>query len=439
MKKSYLYIVLLSLIFSACRKEDKRIFSETADQRLNKILTDYQNELTASPNGWKAIITPGNGISYQFYFKFSTSNRVITYADFDSTTASIPRESSYRLKALQQPSLVFDTYSYVHLLADPTPSVNDGQVGAGLSSDFEFAFLGKSGDTIKLIGRVNKTKVSLVKATSQEATLWMNQSWARALSSVNDLNKIIQYFKRLTLNGVQYEILIDKSSRTVIITWVDAGGITRTFTSGFTFSAASQGITFNSPLNTGNGVIAGVYGITFDALTSRLNLTVGNNVAATIVGAIRPVSPDVAAGRRFYNLSANSGSYWVSITGFTVNGVEDGFGLRTIPNYQYLLYWAAVGSSGGISYDITGPVINNNVPYGIATRTPIFVADGRLIFQILGTTGGTPPPNIATIMTNMRVMLTDPAGFWVVQTSQDSYDLVSAKDAKSWITYYWVW
>src|SRR3954464_6059448 len=118
MRKNTIYLILAILAFSACSKKDSnRIFTESADERLNKALTDYQNQLAGALNGWKAVVYPAGGGAYSFYFKFNNQNRVVMYSHFDTTTAAASRESSYRLKALQQPSLLFDTYSYLHLLA----------------------------------------------------------------------------------------------------------------------------------------------------------------------------------------------------------------------------------------------------------------------------------------------------------------------------------
>ena len=426
------------MVFSACRKEDNRVFTETADQRLNKTLTTYQNELVGAANGWKAIITPANQVPYQFYFRFNNTNRVVMYADFDSTTAAVPRESSYRLKALQQPSLVFDTYSYIHLLADPDANVNGGSFGAGLSSDFEFAFEKMSGDTIKLIGRINKTRVDLVKATKQEADNWQNQNWARALTSVRNLDRIVNYFKRLTINGTEYEVIIDQATRMVFITWVDGSGVTRRFSSRYTYSPTNGGISFNTPLNTGNGIIPGLYGITFNTGTNAVDVNIGNNVNASIIGATRPVSPDLTAPSRFWNRSVTADAYWISITGFTVNGVVDSFGLRTIPGFQYLLFWSQFNVSGGITYDLLGFVVNDALSFGPAFRPPTFTADGRIIFTYLGTLG-TVPPSATTVVTNTRTLMSDPNGFYLVQTGENSFDMVSARDAKSWMSFIWIW
>src|SRR5204862_5715275 len=96
---------------------------------------------------------------------------------------------------LQQPSLLFDTYSYLHVLADPNPDVNGGTVGGGLFSDFEFYFDSNSADTIQLVGRLNGSKMSLVKATPAEENAYNSGQLAAGLN----INKILTYFKRLTI------------------------------------------------------------------------------------------------------------------------------------------------------------------------------------------------------------------------------------------------
>src|SRR5215216_4660860 len=152
MRKIILLAFIIAVAFSACRKYDDHIFDKSPDERINEAIASYQSTLTGAANGWKAFIKTdsGKGSTYSFYFKFSTDNRVKMYSDFDSTSAVTPQESSYRLKAQQQPTLIFDTYSYVHVLADPNEgvvladnfvlfaNVNGGPIGQGLLSDFEF-------------------------------------------------------------------------------------------------------------------------------------------------------------------------------------------------------------------------------------------------------------------------------------------------------------
>ena len=119
----YTFLAIITLVAS-CRKDDDNAFDKSPDERLNETLQQYQAALSGSPYGWNANLTTADGGSYRFYFSFNESNRVEMYSDFDSTTATTIRESSYRLKALQQPSLIFDTYSYIHILSDPDGAVS---------------------------------------------------------------------------------------------------------------------------------------------------------------------------------------------------------------------------------------------------------------------------------------------------------------------------
>src|SRR6188768_733240 len=176
MRKQLLFIFFIFSILAACKKEDDNVFGNSPDARLNDTLKKYQGILTGAEHGWKGLIFP-DGMPhavFAFYFKFNDSNRVQMYADYDSTSAVTMKESSYRLKALQQPSLLFDTYSYLHVLADPDGTVNGGPDGVGLASDFEFYFDSSSTDMIKLVGRYNGSKMTLVKATQAEQTAYNN-------------------------------------------------------------------------------------------------------------------------------------------------------------------------------------------------------------------------------------------------------------------------
>src|SRR6185295_10262945 len=167
--------------FSSCTKDETRVFDQSPDTRINEALTQYGSALTGSAAGWNATIKTGTGGIYHFH---------------------------YRLKALQTPALIFDTYSYLHILADPDGSVNGGTNGQGLISDFEFAFDSLATDSILLTGRVNGTKLKLIKATQQDFDAWQNGQWADVLAFEN-INKIQNYFKRVNIGGVNYDLKVD--------------------------------------------------------------------------------------------------------------------------------------------------------------------------------------------------------------------------------------
>jgi hypothetical protein len=437
MKKITILLLSITCAFTACKKDDKSLFDQSPDQRLNKTLEAYQSQLAGAANGWKGFITvdSGKGNTYSFYFKFNPSNRVTMYADFDSATAVTPMESSYRIKALQQPSLIFDTYSYVHLLADPNPSVNGGATGAGLGSDFEFAIESASTDTVKLTGRFNGSKAVLIRATAPEATAFNNRGLGNSLL-FNNISRILTYWKRVTIGGVEYEVNFNGATRTISFNWLDASGNVRTFRTGYYYTI--NGVVLNNPLLSGNQTITGFNNIVWNPATSTLNVSV-NNVSVTFTEAIKPLKTDLTAPKRWYDYAVNNANgYWISIDGFHANGVDDAFNINSLVSgantYYFLIYWPKYAANN----DFFGPIFLNaaqtnlTLVYGTAPAIPTFTSDGRAIFTQLGNYGTHPTTGPAGLSRNQ---LYSSSGYYFVQTSPTSYDMVSALDAKTWITW----
>jgi hypothetical protein len=438
--KKYLYFISILILFFSCRRETDPVFDQSPDERLNEALQKYQSTLTGASNGWNATLITAIGITFNFYFRFNDSNRVFMYSDFDSTSAGVIKESSYRLKALQQPSLLFDTYSYIHMLADPDAAVNGGYYGIGLVSDFEFSIDSVTDDRITLTGRFHGSKAVLKKASQQDRDAWENKQVLQGRQSFRNINRILNYFKRLHYNGVQYELRIDSVFRQIQITWIDGQGNAQSFTTGYYF--VPGGIAFISPLVNGSQTITGFTIGGWNESTATLEVQV-NGVAGTIAGAIRPVNPDVNAGRRWWQLAVNLDTYWASGTGFHVNGIDDAFNVRSLKTdtsqYYYLVYWPGIQPSSGPSFDVMMPFYY--VPslnaldyyYGTAHR-PNFHQDGRVVFGYIGdlTFGVHPTSGPAH---NTRVQLYNNSGYWFVQTSEATYDMISAKDAKAWVSW----
>lgn len=434
MKRSLILIVILAAFFASCKKEDKPAFEKSADERLAETLAAYQAQLAGAQYGWKAILQTdkGTGSSFSFYFKFNNDNRVVMFSDFDSLSAVTPKESSFRLKGLQQPSLLFDTYSYLHVLADPDANLNGGTFGAGLTSDFEFYFDSSTMDRIKLVGRFNGSKMTLVRATQAEQTAYNNGALATGLS----INKILTYFKRLTIGTQLYDVKIDPLNRQFVFTWLDAGGNVQTFATSYYLTVG--GIVFTSPLVNGAQTVNGLDNLVWEPATETLKLTVGGT-AGTIKGIVVPLKLDLGAPERWWDYAVNNGNeYWISLAGFHANGVDDAFGIRSLISgantYYYLIYWPQYAATN----DFFGPVFLNaaqtglTIQYGTAPDIPIFTTDGRAIFQSLGNYGTYPASGPAR---QSRTLLYQPTGYYFVQTSATTYDMVSANDGKSWITW----
>lgn len=216
MKKITLGFCSLLIIVASCKKvDDSSVFTQSADQRLNAALAKDQAKLSGAQYGWKAVVRTNAGGNFTFYFTFNDSNRVKMLSSFDSASAVTLKESSFRLKALQQPSLLFDTYSYLHVLADPNPAAAGGAAGAGLQSDFEFYFddANSTDDKIELVGRFNGTKTTLTRATQAERDAFLNGELARGLV----INKIVNYYKRIHIgNTDSVDAFVDARSSYII-------------------------------------------------------------------------------------------------------------------------------------------------------------------------------------------------------------------------------
>lgn len=246
MKKILIYTLFSLALFTGCKKEEVLIDGERPEERVSTAVTKYNDELTGSTNGWKAFLYPEGGGGYSFYFNFTKDNKVSMYADLDSDPASESMESTYRIKALQNPTLSFDTYSYMHILADPDPNTFRGAAGWGLFSDFEFTFDKAVGDSIMLSGKLLKSKLVLVKATAAEKKLYNEKGLLNAiLTSVDYIDANSNLYFTL-VDAIKVQTSINYFQKVVTFIWDNGNGGVTTNSTGFAFTLT--GIRFKEPL-----------------------------------------------------------------------------------------------------------------------------------------------------------------------------------------------
>jgi hypothetical protein len=199
MKLITICVVAACFALAGCNKKTDEVFSETPDARLEKALQAYKNALMQAP-GWKLFVYPEGlqsldievgGLTY--YIQFPDSNRVNMVSDFNVEMATVPKESGYHLKATQRPSVVFDTYSYIHVAADPdeTVSFSPAQSGGyGWGTDFDFAFRDAEprGDTLFLEGNFNHSDAYMIKATAEEMQQAFNGRLGQIVENTNDFS-----------------------------------------------------------------------------------------------------------------------------------------------------------------------------------------------------------------------------------------------------------
>lgn len=236
MKRLILILFLFPVILS-CKKTEFE--GERPDERLSKTLSEYNDVLSGAKYGWKAHLFPSGGRGFGFLFEFDGKNRVTMMADIMQESGTKTMESSYRLRATILPSLYFDTYSYIHLLADPNPEVNQGTPGWGLYSDFEFSILKVSQDTIRLKGNLLGSDLTLVRATQEEQTAYKAGNLNALKKQVGDFFKDKRFNYLETQKGAQLSTLIDLNSKTLSLSF-DSSGTIITKKRGFALSGLNE-------------------------------------------------------------------------------------------------------------------------------------------------------------------------------------------------------
>jgi hypothetical protein len=275
-----LFIVGIALGLSACDGEYETIFNEPTDERIQRALEEHEALLKSAPFGWKAMLYTGTGAGYFYYFDFNDEGRVTMISDFNATSAGESMSATWVLKALQRPTLTFDTYSYIHLPADPDGNVNGGGNGDGLVSDFEFIFKRVSGDSIIMQGLKHSTEMVLLKATQAETEEIMNEQIRTVLQGTQ---AYVAGYKGLQLHLPDETIVplaIDVTRKMFAAQYISADGRSiETFSTPFTFSI--DGILLKEPLIFGGYTIrelywnndGGFYAIQLNALTELVNST----------------------------------------------------------------------------------------------------------------------------------------------------------------------
>ncbi|UII23175.1 DUF4302 domain-containing protein [Fulvivirga ligni] len=248
MKKLFYYISIcfLSISVFSCDNDYDTIFEETPDQRLQQALDEYNSLIINAPQGWKAELTTGINRTYFYYFDFNEDGTVTMVSDFSQTTAGTPASSSWVIKALQKPTLSFNTYSYIHLPADPEGDVNGGANGEGLISDFEFSFSSVSEDSVILTGVQRCASLKLTPATENERSAILDQEILNVLDGVVQTTAAHKSMKMVLPDGDEVPVVIDVAQRVFGAQYQsENGGDILSFQTGFNFEI--EGIKLSHP------------------------------------------------------------------------------------------------------------------------------------------------------------------------------------------------
>lgn len=228
MKNKFLFALMAVFALVACTPENYSVFEESPDERVAKVLKEYESILLGSENGWILTLETGTSGAYNHWVKFLPNNRIQMLSDAEGTSlsrfqgsSSVIYESSYRLKSVTTPILMFDTYNYIHMLADPNPSINGGDSGEGLITDFEFSLgkYSKETKTLTLKGRYNKSRATMRECTAEE--LAAIQSGCFKTIHTNFIDYISENYKYPVVQLNDKKVDIELSSRTAALKFIN--------------------------------------------------------------------------------------------------------------------------------------------------------------------------------------------------------------------------
>jgi hypothetical protein len=222
MKKINLYITsLILLAFAACNNDFESEFDLSPDERANEAVKEFKEALCSSEYGWLTHYYPNpdklGAVTYML--KFGESGTVsMNWELYDYQD-----EAEYSVKMIDQPLLVFDTYSKFSKMTDP----EIGEAGKGFGGELEFGFIRKSadGDTLYLAERVNEDPMVLVKATAETAS--QLQEYAKHAEYLERLNEtvVVPFYFNLSVEGWDAEVnMVYSGDKTIaFLTYLDAG------------------------------------------------------------------------------------------------------------------------------------------------------------------------------------------------------------------------
>lgn len=420
MKKILMISFAVSFLVMSCTK-DHSYDDERPDSRLGRLMDEYAEILVSAENGWIGYLFPEGGGGYTFKLNFDKGNRVKMYATLGENYATTPKESSYRLSAYQLISLAFDSYSYIHLLSDPDPDVFGGVVAEGYKSDFEFAVIDVTQDTIKLLGNHNGSELLLVRANGEQGDNYIAEVYDY-VQQINKVNQFAYYYNKIALSGRDYGITINTNKSTVSF-YYDSLGTFRHFST--EYALFNEGFILRKPFVDRDLTVHTISN--FDFANNQANVTVNGQSVSQIVNQGQPVVVDKDAPRRMYIESYD----YISADGFNFNGVIDAFGVKGTPGFTGIWYTPRYYVD---NYDLTY-MPHSSGQYGVVFRTA-FNSDGVMNFSnYLGISGTAPGGNYTAAFQNTASVWIDGQGFYAYQTGSKGYDLVLIADPRFWIRF----
>lgn len=216
MKKLYnLWLMAVTLLLTvACTSEVDDVFDQTAGNRIDQAIAEYQTVLRSASNGWVLNYYPSPTQEYGGY--------TLLVRFHDNGMADVSCElfqadkvcsGSYNVENSAGPMLTFNTYNEVfHFFTEPANALGIGDNGKGMEGDSDFLIVKCTNDEVILEGK--KTDNRMVMRPLPAGTNWANylqsikQITREAYPAAYEVNidnqlmyKVIQRYRKFILTN----------------------------------------------------------------------------------------------------------------------------------------------------------------------------------------------------------------------------------------------
>lgn len=248
-------LCLVLLVLAGCNRSDvDLIFDQTPNERMSELQREVKQQLVEAKYGWRVLSTTLSKGKYGHYMDFDANgekDRVRMVSDINNITSEILRTSAYRVKLINAPMLSFETYNYIHELADPDPNVIGGEIGNGLKADIEFELKRTTADSLFFVGRKFRSELIFVRATEAEQQVYLSGKYKDIINEVKSIfvSNQINLFDH---KGTTHQMTINSDSRTLGIMHVENENIKTSYD---LFSFTADGIQIGKPIPLGDDFV----------------------------------------------------------------------------------------------------------------------------------------------------------------------------------------
>ncbi len=291
MKNKIILFIILSAAFSCNKSKVEPLFDQSTSVRTSKAINDYKTQLSKPQFGWKGAYYPNGAADggYSFYLKFDIYGNLTMYSDVAGLSADQAFETTYQMKAFQKPTLIFDSYSYLHELVNP-----DYNGGTGQFADLELTITEATDQKITLKGIANNTELILTTLSNADFESVKKGGLKDILKNTIDIISSDKYSVINFASGEKADVFIDLNTKKITIYFITNNKVT---TKEAAFITTPTGLQLRTPISIFG---TSIQELLWDNLLKTYYFQTGNN-KNILAQSIRPALPFYSALSTYFS------------------------------------------------------------------------------------------------------------------------------------------